>query len=235
MEHRPIACAERHQRRRRGEQSIRVREPSRGSIALVCPSMGLSGVDGECRSGNHDHRTVRESCEGPGDRMDTFAATIEPFAMQDGVDRIGRRNGFAFPSRPGLAKPPGRLASAGEARPMARGECDGLIEKEQLGPTSPGHDDPAAPFVFAAADEPGFARPAPVQQGLCRRIVNDAAIAGEHAPLGYGHDLAEGCDAVLEVHHRRSGLAEAQSRLPGGFDQSTFAHETPGTRPRRRS
>jgi hypothetical protein len=160
---------------------------------------------------------------------------VEPFAMQDGVDRIGRRNGFAFRSCPELAKPLGRLASAGEARPMSRRKCDGLIEKEQLGPTSPGHDDPAAPFVFATADEPGFVCPAPVQQGLCRRIVDDAAIAGEHATLGYGHDLAEGCDAVLKVHRRRSDWAEAQSRLSGGFEQSTFAHETPGTRPRRRS
>jgi hypothetical protein len=44
--------------------------------------------------------------------------------------------------------------------------------------------------------------PAPAQQRFRRRIVDDATIAGEHAPLGYGDNLAEGRDAVLKVHRR---------------------------------
>jgi len=35
--------------------------------------------------------------------------------------------------------------------------------------------------------------------------MDDATIAGEHAPLRDGHDLAEGCDAVLKMHFLYAG------------------------------
>jgi hypothetical protein len=96
---------------------------------------------------------------------------------------------------------------------MARRKSDGLIKEEQLGPASAGHDRSTTTFVPMATDEPGLGSPAPVQQGLRRRIVNNAAIAGEHAPLGNGNNLAEGGDAVLKVHRRLLGLALARSDL----------------------
>jgi hypothetical protein len=68
---------------------------------------------------------------------------------------------------------------------MARRQRDGLVEEEQLGPASTGRDCPAAAFVFTAAHQPGLGGPAPPQQGLRCRIVNDATIANERAPLRY--------------------------------------------------
>jgi hypothetical protein len=35
--------------------------------------------------------------------------------------------------------------------------------------------------------------------------MDDTTIAGEHAPLGDGDDLAEGCDAVLKMHFLYAG------------------------------
>jgi len=35
--------------------------------------------------------------------------------------------------------------------------------------------------------------------------MDDATIADEHAPLGDGDDLAEGCDAVLKMHFLYAG------------------------------
>src|SRR5262249_1134742 len=96
---------------------------------------------------------------------------------------------------------------------MARRKSDGLIEEEQLGPASAGHDHSAAAFVVTAADEPGLGRPAPVQQGLGRRIMDDAAIAGDHAPLRNGDNLAERGDAGLKVHRRLPGPVLVRSDL----------------------
>jgi hypothetical protein len=43
--------------------------------------------------------------------------------------------------------------------------------------------------------------------------VDDAAIAGEHATLGNGNSLAEGGDAVLNIHRRLPGLVLARSDI----------------------
>jgi hypothetical protein len=64
---------------------------------------------------------------------------------------------------------------------MARRKSDGLIEEEQLGPASASHDRSAATCVLTATDEPGLGGPAPFQQPLRCRIVDDATISGEHA------------------------------------------------------
>src|SRR5262245_32281661 len=137
--------------------------------------------------------------------MDALAATLDPLVMQDAVDRFGGRARPAFCGGPRIPKPLGSLASAEKARAMARRQSDGLIEEEQLGPASASHDGSAATFVLTATDEPGFGGPAPVQQRLRCRIVDDASVGGEHATLGYSDNLAEGCDAVLKVHCRLPG------------------------------
>src|SRR5215467_1485235 len=68
--------------------------------------------------------------------MDALAATLDPLAMQDAVDRFGGRAQPAFRGGPRIPKPLGSLASAEKARAMARRQSDGLIEEEQLGPAS---------------------------------------------------------------------------------------------------
>jgi hypothetical protein len=93
---------------------------------------------------------------------------------------------------------------------MARSERNGLIKEEQLGPAPPGHDRSAAAFVLTAADEPSFGGPTPIQQGLRSRLVDDAAIAGEYAPLGYGKDLTEGCNTILKRHSHLSDKGRSE-------------------------
>ena len=132
--------------------------------------------------------------------MDTLAAALDPLTMQHNIDLFCGRTWNTLPGRPGIPKPLGSLAPAEKARAVTRGKRDRLIEKEQLGPASAGHNGAAAAFIFAAADEPGLGRPPPFQQSLRRRIVDDATIARERAPLGESHDLPEWCDAILQWH-----------------------------------
>src|SRR5581483_273101 len=87
-----------------------------------------------------------------------------------------------------------------EARAMAGGEGRGLVEKEQLGPAAPRHHLAAAAAEFEHTGEPGRCRPALVQQGSGRGIMDDAAIADKHSALGGGDDVAEWGDAVLQGH-----------------------------------
>jgi hypothetical protein len=163
--------------------------------------------------------------------MDAFTRPFEPLVMQNGIHRFGGRARAALRSRPGIAKSLDGLAPAVKAGTMTCRQRDGLIEKEQLRPASPGHDHPAAALVLAAADEPGLGGPASLQQGPCRGIVDDAAVAGERAALGDGDNLAEGCDAVLKRHRRSAGARGGdalRSRLPGDFpvEQCALALDT---------
>src|SRR5882757_697460 len=110
--------------------------------------------------------------------MQPLPAVIEPFAVKHRID-LARENFFGpialFPRR---AKAVGVVAAAEEAWPVASRERGRLVEKEQLGPAPPAHHlAPPAP-KFADAGDPGRARPALLQQGLGRGIVDDAAIAG---------------------------------------------------------
>jgi hypothetical protein len=211
MERGPIARAEHHQRRGRCQQAVSMMKSLRRSIAVVCPSIGLSGAKRERRPGGRNHCAIGKLSQGSGNRMDALTRAFEPLVMQDGVHRFGGRARAALRSRPGIAKPLDGLAPAVKAGTMTCRKRDGLIEKKQLRPASSGHDRPAAAFVLAATNEPGLRRPAPLQQGLCRGIMDDATIAGEHAPLGDSDNLAEGCDAVLKRHRRSAGL-EVEAR-----------------------
>ena len=53
-----IARAERHQRRRRRQQSLSVEKPFRGSIAVIGPSIGLAGAKRERRPGGHHYCAI---------------------------------------------------------------------------------------------------------------------------------------------------------------------------------
>jgi hypothetical protein len=141
--------------------------------------MGLPAVEGEGRSLSDGHGAIGKLSQRPRKGMNPLAAALDAFGMQDGVHRFGGRARSAASGHPRLPEPHGSLAPAAKARPMAGREGDSLIEEEQFCPAPPGHDSPAAAFVLTAAGEPGFGGPAPVQQGLRRGVVDDAAIAGE--------------------------------------------------------
>jgi hypothetical protein len=95
--------------------------------------------------------------------VDAFVAALNTLVMQDVVDRLGGGAPPAFCGRPGIAKSLCSEASAAKAGAMACRQSNGLIEEEQLGPASTGHDGAAAAFVLTAADEPGLGGPAPIQ------------------------------------------------------------------------
>src|SRR5580700_7792487 len=91
-------------------------------------------------------------------------------------------------------------APAKEARSVAGGESDSLVEKEQLRPTLICHYLTASALVVAIAYEPGLGGPAFREQGFGQGIVDDTAIAGEQAALGDGNDFTERRNAILQVH-----------------------------------
>jgi hypothetical protein len=99
---------------------------------------------------------------------------------------------------------------------VTRRKGHGLVEEEKLGPAPASHDRAGPSLILATTRQPCLCRPPSGQQGLCHRIVDDATIAGEHAPLGDGDDLAEGCDAVLKMHFLYAG-ADRRERGAGSL------------------
>jgi hypothetical protein len=83
---------------------------------------------------------------------------------------------------------------------MTRGQRHSLVQEEEFGPAPAGHDLAVTALVFAATDQPRFARPTPVQQRFGFGVVDDAAVSCEHPSLRDCHDVAEGSDSVLSMH-----------------------------------
>src|SRR6202161_1830245 len=81
---------------------------------------------------------------------------------------------------------------------MSRGQRHRLVEEEEFGPAPAGHDIPPPALVVAATDQPRLARPALSQQGLGRRVVDDAAVAREYPSLRDRHDIAKGRHSILQ-------------------------------------
>ena len=132
--------------------------------------------------------------------MQSLATSIKTLTVQHGVDIGGAQPRQAISLFPRRAKGLGVLAAAEEAWPMSRRKGGGFIEKKQFGPAStPHHFAPPAP-EFADAGEPGAAGPAPLQKGFGGGVVNDTAIAGEHATMGRRDDVTGGRHAVLQGH-----------------------------------
>src|ERR1700759_4243364 len=127
-----------------------------------------------------------------------FLAARKPLAMQRRVDLGCMQVADAVALLPAAAKTIGVVAAAVEAGPMAGRESGGLIQEKQLGPASSAHHFAAAAAELDHANEPGRARPALAQQRFRCGVVDDAAIAGEHAAIGDRDDLAWWHDAVLE-------------------------------------
>src|SRR5262249_36915377 len=94
--------------------------------------------------------------------------------------------------------------------------------KEQLGPAPSAHHLAPPPAEFGDAGQPRRARPALFQERLGGGIMDDAAVAGEHAAVRRGDDLAGRGDAVLQRH-------SAPSFRDGPKDQ-TRKPEIPGSR-----
>ena len=132
--------------------------------------------------------------------MQSLLATVQPLAMQHGVDVTQADVCEAIALLPCRAKAVGVVAAAVEARAMAGGERSGLVEEEQFGPAASAHHLAPAPPEFADAYEPRLRSPALVQQGFGRGIMDDAAIAREKAALRRRDDVARGSHAVLQRH-----------------------------------
>src|SRR5580704_10647691 len=128
--------------------------------------------------------------------MDPFPAVFEPLGMQHSIHLRSHRH---FPSpalRPGGAKRLRVLAPAIEARAMTGGQRDRLVEEEKLGPAATAHHLAPLPFVVEQANEPCLGCPAPAEQRLRRRVMDDAAIADEKATLLDRDDSTERCSTA---------------------------------------
>src|SRR5580693_3081625 len=132
--------------------------------------------------------------------MPPLFPTGQPLAMQHRIDLVGALTADAIARFPRRAKTVGVLAAAVEAGTVSGRECGGFIEKEQLGPASAAHHLAPAPAEFADAGQPGGGRPALVQQGLGRGVVDDAAVAGEQPAMRRRDDFSGWRDAVLQRH-----------------------------------
>ena len=164
------------------------------TIAAPCPARSENSPRPAAPS---RHRAIAP----PASAADAAASCRAPAAPDAARRRSPARecrNAIAL--LPRRAKAVGIVAAAEEAGAMAGRERGRFVEKEQFGPAPPAHHlAPPAP-EFADAGDPRRARPALFQQGLCRGIMDDAAIAGEQAAMRGGDDVAGGRDAVLQGH-----------------------------------
>jgi hypothetical protein len=152
--------------------------------------------------------------------MQTLAAAGETFEMQHRVDvaRFGYRH--LSVSRKSPLECLSRRSSAQEAWSMSGGEARRFVQEEQFGPTAGRHDGATDTAPVEGAYQPRPTGPAPLEQRAGLRIVDDPPISSEVSPLGRGHDVGHGCDAILERHdfnpERRVPL---HPRHSGGADQ----------------
>src|SRR5207248_9113160 len=92
------------------------------------------------------------------------------------------------------------FTTAEETRAMTCRKRDRLVQKEQLCPAAASHHVAPASSKFTKAGEPSLGRPELFQQGPGRWVMNDPAVAGEHAFLRYRDDVAERGHPVLQGH-----------------------------------
>ena len=139
--------------------------------------------------------------------MQPLASVVEPLSVQDCVHFRGPRHLRRPAARPGVTKGFCGCTTAEETRAVACRKRDRLVEEEQLCPTAASHHLAPPSLKFAEANEPGLGRPAPFQQGPGRRVMNDPAVAGEHASLRYRDDVTERRHPVLQRHWMRFSLS----------------------------
>ena len=116
-------------------------------------------------------------------------------------------------AHPGVTKGLGSLTTGEKAGPVSDRERDRLVEKEQFCPTAATHHRAATPPEFAETNEPGLARPAPLQQRSGCGIMDDPAVAGEPAYCAIATDVAKRCHAVLQRHRIASACRGNHARL----------------------
>src|SRR5947207_11682163 len=132
--------------------------------------------------------------------MQPLASVVEPLSVQDGIHFCGPRRPYRPGERPGVTKGLCGLTTAEETRPVTRRERDRLVQKEQLCPTAASHHVAPTSSKFTKAGEPSLGRPPLFQQGPGRWVMNNPAVAGEHAFLRYRDDVAKRGHPVLQGH-----------------------------------
>ena len=209
MLHRPISRAKRAQRRRRRQQH-RVFERGLGLL--------IARRRPEQRPALHDqialrlpaapsrHQAIASGGIGNGCRR--FLPWSSRSRCNTASMSGARTSCDAIALFPCGAKAVGIVAAAIETGAMPCCECGGFIKEEQLGPASAAHHLAPPSPEFADTGQPCRARPAFSEQGFGGGIVDDAAVAGEHAAMRCGDDVTGGSDAILQRHSvRRSFTA----------------------------
>jgi len=139
-----------------------------------------------------------------------LASVVEPLSVQDRVHFRRPRHLDRSAERPNLAKGFRGFTTAEEAGAVTRRKRDRLVQEEQLCPAAASHYLAVASFKFTDAGEPGLARPASFQQSPGRRVMNDPAVAGEHASLRYRGDVTKRRHPVLQRHRILFKLSAAR-------------------------
>ena len=167
--------------------------------------------------GRGDNGAVGQFVGAAGQSMEPLAAPIEPLRVEDRIDFRGQRQLPRSVPGPRGTKGFRSRAPAEEARPVPGRERHRLVEEEQLRPAAACHHVAPSALEFAKTYEPGLASPAPLQQRAGRGIVNDPAIAAEHAPLRYRQDVAEWRYPVLQRHLDCVSILSARHGLSAGM------------------
>src|SRR5207248_9169232 len=149
--------------------------------------------------------------------MQPLASVVEPLSVQDGIHFCGPRRPYRPGERPGVTKGLCGFTTAEETRAMTCRKRDRLVQKEQLCPAATSHHVATAASKFAQTGKPSLGRPASFQQRPGRRVMNNPAVAGEHAFLRYRDDVAERGHPVLQRHW--SGSACRRNRAWPGVDR----------------
>jgi hypothetical protein len=145
--------------------------------------------------------------------MQTLASVVEPFGVQDCVHFCGQRHFYRLAARPCDTESFCGFTTAEVA--CRKRNC--LIQEEQLYPTAASHHFAVPSLKLTETGEPSFGRSASFQQGPSRRVMNDPAVAGEHASLRYRGDVTERRHPVLQ--HHSSGLTRRRHGARLGIER----------------
>jgi hypothetical protein len=183
VQDRTIAGAHCKQGGRRGQQPIGPRKSLRGSIAFLGPTERVAARNGEGSAGGGNHGAVRQFAGWAWYRVYPFMATFQLLGVQLCIHLVSQRDAPSSPRGPGVAERLGILPTAIKARPVTSGQRYGFVREEELRPTVGPHHLAPPSFIVEDANQPRLGRPAPAEQGFRRRVVDDAAVTNECAPL----------------------------------------------------
>ena len=150
----------------------------------------------------YDHHSVRELFDGAG--MSHFLPfPVDPLVVQPPIDVGGGQEYIEIESIPFNSARFEHIetgTAAVRTRSVPCRERRRFVEKEQFRVGTRSHDRVLVALERQYAADPGLVLPAPGEQTLAVRVVDDAAIAHQRAAGGNGNDVAEGVHSITQCH-----------------------------------